>query len=94
METFVRDVRPYYRDYWGRAPEENPQTDITNGLGRVFVRDLVIEGPPIGEGEPIIYLANHQCAIESLVFVGVMQVCLRNQISAIAKKEHADSRIG
>lgn len=94
MDVFVRNVRSFYHGYWGPRPEENPQIDIINGLGRVFFRNLVIEGPPIKAGEPVIYLANHQCALESLVFGGVMQVCTNSHIKAIAKKEHAESRIG
>ncbi|MBP1991652.1 beta-ketoacyl synthase N-terminal-like domain-containing protein [Paenibacillus eucommiae] len=71
--------------------------DLYEGLIRKFVRHFVIEAPEKLKdlkGRPVLLLANHQTAVESLLFAYLAAACLNTPIRAIAKKEHRNSWIG
>lgn len=65
-------------------------------LGR-FVRHLVVAAPgglaALGQ-RPVLYLANHQTGIESLLFMLLMQWLHGNPVKALAKNEHRKSFFG
>lgn len=71
--------------------------DLCAGLVGNHVRRLVIADPQAFDrmqGQPVIYLANHQTGVESFLFLGLISATSRTNAAAIAKKEHLDSWIG
>ncbi len=90
----VRIGKAYWRRFWG----------IERWLGEYlffrlfqhFVGDVLIEDQKefsLLKGKPVLYLANHQVAIESLLFSLVIPVLTESPVHAIAKIEHRTSWI-
>lgn len=68
--------------------------DLFEGMASLFVDDLHWESPEsvsLLENQPVIYLANHQVAIESLLFSFLVSARFGNPVTAIAKAEHESS---
>ncbi|MWC29610.1 beta-ketoacyl synthase N-terminal-like domain-containing protein [Paenibacillus sp. MMS18-CY102] len=66
---------------------------IGSFVGRFVVEDPVRFAQAASQG-PVLYLANHQTAVESLLFACLAEGLTRSPVAAIAKKEHRDSWIG
>jgi acyl transferase domain-containing protein/3-hydroxymyristoyl/3-hydroxydecanoyl-(acyl carrier protein) dehydratase/1-acyl-sn-glycerol-3-phosphate acyltransferase len=92
------DLEPVRR-YWRR------ETGLDGWAGEVlhiaairrFVRQVRVADPPAFAavaGRPVLYLANHQVAVESLVFVTLVSALAGMGTAALAKAEHAESWVG
>ncbi|MFC3800493.1 beta-ketoacyl synthase N-terminal-like domain-containing protein [Cohnella sp. GCM10012308] len=71
--------------------------DIYRALIASFVGGFVVEDPvrfALASQGPVLYLANHQTAVESLLFACLAEGLTQSPVAAIAKKEHRDSWIG
>lgn len=93
---FNRSVRQYWRERLhnrGGLPE-----DLFAGLARRFVSGLHIDEAAYRliaeQGRPVLYLANHQTAIESLLFVYVATAVANRRIGVIGKRENRDGWVG
>ncbi|EFM09426.1 Beta-hydroxyacyl-(acyl-carrier-protein) dehydratase FabA/FabZ [Paenibacillus curdlanolyticus YK9] len=97
-QTPVRDIEGamgYWRD---KLDSHNwLGEDLYRALIGSFVGRFVVEDPvrfaQASQG-PVLYLANHQTAVESLLFACLAEGLTRSPVAAIAKKEHRDSWIG
>ncbi|PSR32412.1 MAG: hypothetical protein C7B46_14505 [Sulfobacillus benefaciens] len=71
--------------------------DIWIALVEQFVRRVVISDPDawsqVSSG-PVLYLANHQTGVESMLFALVMGSLTHVDVAAVAKAEHQQSWIG
>lgn len=75
----------------------HPGTDFLEAMIRHFVRHLVIEHVRSLQAlrtQPLIYLANHQTAVESMLFIHLMSAYQEVPIVALAKSEHEQSWLG
>ena len=71
--------------------------DVFAALTRQFVSSVYVEDPIAMErlkGKPVLYLANHQVGVESLLFMTLMKALNGNSMRAIAKAEHQSSVYG
>lgn len=72
-------------------------TDIYKGLSEKFVHEVIITDETSFHqlrGKPVLYIANHQTAIESLLFIYLIGGLSQSKIVAIAKEEHRNTWIG
>ena len=92
------DLKPV-EDYWsqtfgvGRWPVE----DLYYGLIRRFVRNVYLEDAAAFEavrGRSLLYLANHQVAVESLLFSIVASGLSQVPTVTLAKEEHRGTWLG
>lgn len=88
-------VRGFWREWFGRGPW--PIEDLYYGLIERFVDQVVIADPPAFEavrGKSVLYLANHQVAIESLLF-SVLASAVQGRVTVtLAKIEHQTTWVG
>lgn len=71
--------------------------DICTALLKHFLRRLVIHDPASYQslhGRPVLYFANHQTSVETLLFMSVSLILTGLDIGAIARTEHKHSWIG
>ncbi|MDI4646342.1 beta-ketoacyl synthase N-terminal-like domain-containing protein [Cohnella hashimotonis] len=85
--------------YWRRKLGSGPWLgeDLYRALIASFVGRFVVEDPvrfAQASRGPVLYLANHQTAVESLLFACLAEGLTQSPVAAIAKKEHRDSWIG
>jgi 3-hydroxymyristoyl/3-hydroxydecanoyl-(acyl carrier protein) dehydratase/1-acyl-sn-glycerol-3-phosphate acyltransferase len=76
---------------------EGPWSDIYFGLADRFVRRVVLADPAAFDahrGRPVIYLANHQVAVESLAFSALALGLAGIETVTVAKAEHRESWVG
>lgn len=90
-ESILRD--------WLRRNDGKPSfaTDLGVSLMRKFVRRVVLSDPEgfVGlRGRPVLYMANHQVAVESFLFLALAATLAQTPAGAIAKDEHRASWIG
>lgn len=88
-------IREYWRDRIGIGPWL--MEDLYYGLIARFVRDVVITDPEAFDkvrGRSCLYLANHQVAIESLLFGVVVSALSGTPAVTLAKAEHKTSWLG
>ncbi|HXQ71930.1 MAG TPA: 1-acyl-sn-glycerol-3-phosphate acyltransferase [Pyrinomonadaceae bacterium] len=88
-------IREYWRDRIGIGPWL--MEDLYYGLIARFVRDVVITDPEAFDkvrGRSCLYLANHQVAIESLLFGVVASALAGTPAVTLAKAEHKTSWLG
>ena len=74
-----------------------PVEDLFYGLVEHFVGDVVITDPPAFEalrGRSVLYLANHQVGIESLMFSVLIPALTGSITITLAKAEHRTSWLG
>ncbi|PWV99358.1 acyl transferase domain-containing protein [Paenibacillus cellulosilyticus] len=97
-QAVVRDIEgamSYWRHKLGS--EGWLGEDLYRALIGQFVGHFVVEDPArfyqASQG-PVLYLANHQTAVESLLFACLAEGLTHSPVAAIAKKEHRDSWIG
>lgn len=91
----VEPLRRYWRDFMAFSPR--PVEDLYYGLIKRFVRKVVVERPEamVGlQGRPILYLANHQVMVESLLFSTLASGLWGLPTVTLAKDEHRDSWLG
>jgi 1-acyl-sn-glycerol-3-phosphate acyltransferase len=86
------------RAYWSpEAEPASPPTIIKTVLLSTFVGNVdVVDHEAFGAlaGQPCLYLANHQVAIESFTFVLAVSPLTRRHVQVLAKIEHRDSPMG
>jgi 1-acyl-sn-glycerol-3-phosphate acyltransferase len=85
-------------DFWRRELGVSgwPGEDVFSGLFSAFVGEVKISDSArkaIAAG-PVIYIANHQVAIESLIFVYALSGIANRHIRALAKEAHQTSWVG
>ncbi|PLS02326.1 lysophospholipid acyltransferase family protein [Neobacillus cucumis] len=71
--------------------------DIYIGLAEKFIRNIVLTDVKNFEtlkGKPVLYLANHQTAVESLLFIYMVGGLSQTLVTAIAKQEHTETWLG
>ena len=81
------------REFWGGwfKHEHGPVEDIYYGLAQRFVRRVVLTDPDAFDtlrGRSIVFLANHQVGIESLLFSIIASALGRLPTITLAKDEH------
>ncbi len=94
-QELVRVGKDYWRRFWG--VERWLGESLFFGLFRHFAGDVLYEDQQefsLLRGNPVLYLANHQVAIESLLFSIVVSVLTESPVHAIAKIEHQTSWLG
>ena len=68
-----------------------------DALASAFVNRIVIEDPPAFDairGRPAIFVANHQVAVESLLFAALVPGLHERTLVTLAKAEHRESWLG
>lgn len=87
------------RAFWGAISglEEWPLADLHFGLVDMFVESVEIESPEVYDqllGRPVLFIANHQVGIESMLFNVIASALLEVPTVSIAKAEHRKSWMG
>lgn len=88
-------VKAFWREWFGRGPW--PIEDLYYGLIERYVDKVVLADPPAFEairGRSVLYLANHQVAIESLLFSVLVSALQRRVTVTLAKIEHQTTWVG
>ncbi len=93
----LQPIRQYWRDQL--QCRDWIVEDLFEGLARQFVISYHLEDETayrsiIDKQQPVLYVANHQTAIESLLFVYLTTAISRRTIGVVAKQENRDSWIG
>jgi 3-hydroxymyristoyl/3-hydroxydecanoyl-(acyl carrier protein) dehydratase/1-acyl-sn-glycerol-3-phosphate acyltransferase len=91
----LTQVRSYWRERMGVGPW--PIEDLYFGLIERFVGDVVIADPEAfaaARGRSCLYVANHQVAIESLLFSVLISALSAAPAVTLAKAEHRTSWLG
>jgi len=91
----IASFRSFWRSAIGVGPW--PIEDLYLGLVERFLGRIVIADPAALaqlRGRGCLYLANHQVAIESLLFIVVASALSGTQTMALAKAEHQSSWLG
>lgn len=81
-------------DYWHGAPGERAR--VVEAMCQRFVRRIRLEDPEAARalhGKPVLYLANHQTLLESVLFVLLAPVVMGAPITALAKMEQKRSEL-
>src|SRR5262245_18080592 len=87
------------RTFWRRriGATAGAHEDLVDALAFAFVNRIVIEDSAAFDairGTPAIFAANHQVAIESLLFAALVPGLHQRVIVALAKAEHRQSWLG
>jgi 1-acyl-sn-glycerol-3-phosphate acyltransferase len=87
------------RAFWRRRLGTGPglAEDLVDGLGAQFVGDIVLaDAAAFGalRGRPVVFLANHQVAVESLLFATLVPGLHDRVVVALAKSEHRETWMG
>ena len=88
-------MRAYGRKVWDIGPWLGE--DIIQGLCRQFVRHVILEDPAAFkniQGQSVLYLANHQVQVESMLFPMIIQVLTGRRTISIASADHLTGWIG
>ncbi len=88
-------VRAFWTRWFGRGPW--PVEDLYYGLVERFLRRVVVEAPEAHEalrGRSVVYLANHQTGVESLLFSIVASALNEVPTVTLAKIEHRTTWLG
>jgi 1-acyl-sn-glycerol-3-phosphate acyltransferase len=91
----VTPVRDFWRQWFARGPW--PIEDLYYGLAEHFVGRVVVEDPAAFDavrGRSVLYLANHQVGIESLMFSVIASGLAAQPTVTLAKIEHQNSWLG
>jgi 3-hydroxymyristoyl/3-hydroxydecanoyl-(acyl carrier protein) dehydratase/1-acyl-sn-glycerol-3-phosphate acyltransferase len=91
----VTGARAFWRKRLGTGP--GLAEDLVDALARRFVGDVVVSDPPAFaalRGRPVLFLANHQVGIESLLCSVLVSGLQGRVLVALAKAEHRDSWMG
>jgi len=87
------------RSYWRRRVGAGPglAEDLVDALARRFVDTVSVADPAALaaiDGRPVLFLANHQVGIESLLFSVLVSGLHGRVLVALAKAEHRESWLG
>jgi 3-hydroxymyristoyl/3-hydroxydecanoyl-(acyl carrier protein) dehydratase/1-acyl-sn-glycerol-3-phosphate acyltransferase len=88
-------VKDWWADWFGQTSW--PTEDLYYGLIEQFVRHVFVEDPAAFaaiQGRPALFLANHQTAVESLVFSIVASALIGTPTVTVAKVEHKQTWLG
>jgi hypothetical protein len=88
-------VRAFWTRWFDRGPW--PVEDLYYGLVERFLRRVVVEAPEAHEalrGKSVVYLANHQTGVESLLFSIVASALNEVPTVTLAKIEHRTTWLG
>jgi len=91
----VSSVRAFWREWFGRGPW--PVEDLFYGLIERLIEKVVLVEPEAFaavKGKPVLYLANHQVAIESLLFSVIASAVQGRATLTLAKQEHQGTWVG
>ncbi len=91
----LEPVRAFWREWFQRGPW--PIEDLYYGLAERFVRRVVLADPAAFaalRGRSVLYLANHQVGIESLLFSVIASGLAQRPTVTLAKAEHQTSWLG
>jgi hypothetical protein len=95
-EHGIESIWPAWRSFIGLTGAW-PAQDLGTALLNQFCRGVWLEDPQAWRSlkEPIVFLANHQVAVESILLVmAVSPLLAAMPMHAISKPEHADSWVG
>ena len=87
------------RDFWRNQLQTTPSLveDLTLALMQRFVGSVVVENPAAlaaVQGKGVLYLANHQLDLESVLFVSLMAGIQGTLTAAMARQELNESWVG
>jgi len=85
----------YGRKVWSIGPWVGE--NFIQGLCRQFTRNVILEDPTAFntiQGQSVLYLANHQVQVESMLFPMIIQVLTDRRTISIANAEHRTGWIG
>jgi acyl transferase domain-containing protein/3-hydroxymyristoyl/3-hydroxydecanoyl-(acyl carrier protein) dehydratase len=88
-------VKAFWRDWFGRGPW--PIEDLYYGLIERFIGKVVLDDPAAlaqVRGKSVLFLANHQVAIESLLFSVIASAIQQRVTVTLAKIEHKTTWVG
>ena len=91
----ITNVREFWSRVFGRGPW--PVEDLFYGLIERFLDRVVVEDPPAFaalKGRSVLYLANHQTGVESLIFSIVASALNGVPTVTLAKAEHRNTWLG
>jgi 3-hydroxymyristoyl/3-hydroxydecanoyl-(acyl carrier protein) dehydratase/1-acyl-sn-glycerol-3-phosphate acyltransferase len=91
----IADVREFWAGWFGR--DDWPVEDIHGALIERFLGRVVLAAPQEYaqlRGRSVLYLANHQTGVESLIFAVVASALNRVPTVALAKIEHRETWLG
>jgi 1-acyl-sn-glycerol-3-phosphate acyltransferase len=91
----ISSVREFWAGWFDRGPW--PVEDLYYGLVERFLRRVVLEAPEeygALKGRSVLYLANPQTGVESLIFSIVASALNRVPTVTLAKAEHRESWLG
>src|SRR5207302_1776084 len=91
----ITPVREFWQTVYGIS--NWPISDLYVGLLERFIRRVELIDPEAfnaNRGRPALFVANHQVAIESILFNVVISALAELPIKIIAKSEHRESWIG
>lgn len=91
----MEDIVEYGRNLIGYEPWLGE--DLCRGMCNTFVNRVILDDPDgfsAVQGRNVIYLANHQIQVESMLFPGLAQVLTNNRMVAIANADHRNGWMG
>ncbi len=91
----VAPVQAFWSEWLGR--EGSLFEDLCYGLLQRFVRRVVVSSPAAfaaHRGRPVVYLSNHQVAVESLAFTVMASALGELPVMTLAKAEHRNTWMG
>ncbi|MFC5402838.1 lysophospholipid acyltransferase family protein [Cohnella soli] len=91
----LASIEPYWTELFGT--HDWLIGDVYKGLSLNFVNRVMFQdaaGLDAIRGKSVLYLANHQTAVESLLFIYLIGGITRTRVFAVAKEEHKSSWIG
>jgi 1-acyl-sn-glycerol-3-phosphate acyltransferase len=100
VEPDMEPVARWWRRQLGRPEGEEgawPGERLVVALARAYLGDLKLEDPSALEalkGRPVLYLANHETYLESVIFTVVMSMIGDLPVEALAKVEHQQAWLG
>jgi 1-acyl-sn-glycerol-3-phosphate acyltransferase len=82
--------------YWERrGAADSALLCVTSALCGAFVRRVILQDPDdFAAQDAVLFLANHQVGVESLLFLSLMAVLKDQNMLAVAKAEHRDTWVG
>jgi hypothetical protein len=89
------DIRPFWRKHL--AITSPPMEAFYQGLIHQFIRAFEFEDARVSEnlkGRSVLYLANHQCQIESMLFLIAVSAFMESPVVALSNAKHRSRWLG
>jgi 3-hydroxymyristoyl/3-hydroxydecanoyl-(acyl carrier protein) dehydratase len=89
------DIRPFWRKHL--AITSPPMEAFYQGLIHQFIRAFEFEDARVSEklkGRNVLYLANHQCQIESMLFLIAVSAFMESPVVALSNAKHRSRWLG